>query len=189
MNLGILWARIGDGDRYRKHSQELLDRFADTNDSLRGRTDAQGVLPARAGAVSDPTRLARLADVALSGDHSQPVFVWFDLAKGLYQYRQSRFDAAVATSRANRTRIKALGAWDSAVTAVIVVEAMALHRTGDTSARRSLAEVKKLIDEKFLARIGADMNVDWQNWLVAQLLYREAEALLEKKKDEPKKKE
>ena len=38
--------------------------------------------------------------------------------------------------------------------------------------RRSLAEAKKLIDEKFLVLYGGDLGDGWHDWLAAQLLYR-----------------
>ena len=65
---------------------------------------------------------------------------------------------------------------------------MALYHSGDAQgARGSLAEAKKLIDEKFRVRFGGDLEGDWDHWLAAQLLYREAEALLASKKEGPKK--
>jgi hypothetical protein len=72
--------------------------------------------------------------------------------------------------------------------AAFAVEALALHRSGDAEgARRSLAEAKKLIDEKFLVLYGGGLGEAWHDWLAAQLLYREAEALLENKQEQPKK--
>ncbi len=187
MKLGILLAAIAAADRYREHCQKLVDRFAGTKDNLEAERTLKTCCLLGPGPVGDTARLARLAEVAASGDRSQPAFVWFDLAKGLYEYRAGRFDAAVTTSRANRARIKAVGGADAAVAEVIAVEAMALYRTGDAhGARRSLAEAKKLIDEKFRVRFGADLEEDWDHWLAAQLLYREAEALLVSKKEEPK---
>ena len=72
--------------------------------------------------------------------------------------------------------------------AAITVEAMALHRSGDAEgARRSLTEAKKLIDEKLLLLEAGDWGEWWYEWLVAQLLYREAEGLIAgKKAEQPK---
>ena len=113
------------------------------------------------------------------GDPSQPIFVWLDLANALYQYRVGRFADAVATSRGNRERIKSLGAADAAVAAVTAIEAMALSRAGDApGARGALADSKKLIDQGLLPRLGRDLEGEWHNWLLAQVLYREADSLL-----------
>ena len=124
----------------------------------------------------------------MSGDKSQPVFVWYALARGMYEYRIGKFAAAVETSQANRARIKAVGGNDPASAMVFAVEALSLYRAGDTEgARRSLAEAKKLIDEKFLVHLGGELNELWHDWLAAQILYREAETLLASKTQDPMK--
>jgi tetratricopeptide (TPR) repeat protein len=178
MRLGILLAGIGEVDRYRDHCQSLVDRFAGTNDHLEAERTLKTCCLLGPGPVGDPTRLARLAEVAVSGDPSQPIFVWLDLARALYEFRLGRFDAAVATSRANRARVKAVGGGDEAVAAVIAVEAMALYRSGDAwGARRSLSDAKKRIADRRLARHGGD--VVGHDWLAAHLLFREAETMAE----------
>jgi hypothetical protein len=180
MRLGILLARIGEADRYRAHCKALVDRFAGTTDNLDADQTLKPCCLLGPVPVGDQARLARLAEVLMSGDNSQSVYMWFNLAKGMYEYRTGRFDAAVATCRANRTRIKAEGGVDAALpAAVFAVESMALHRSGDTEgARCLLAELPKLTDEKVLVLNGGDVGNSWHDWLVAQLLYREAEALL-----------
>ena len=95
MKLGILLAAIGEADRYREHCQKLIDRFAETKDHLEAERTLKTCCLLQPGPVGDPARLARLSEVAGSGDRSQPAFVWFDLVKGLYEYRAGRFDAAV----------------------------------------------------------------------------------------------
>ncbi len=83
---------------------------------------------------------------------------------------------------------RSVGDVDALAAAVFAVEAMALHRSGDAGGARSLlAELPKLIDKKLLVQSGSDLGEGWHDWLVAQLLYREAEALLASKKDAPKK--
>ena len=132
--------------------------------------------------VGDPTRLPRLVNVAVSGDKLQPVFVWYALARGMYEYRTGKFDAAVTTSRANREHINATGGPDPAIAMVIAVRAFRCTAKAMPRAYRgSLAQAKKLIDEKFLVHLGGEMNELWHDWLAAQLLYREAETLLESK--------
>ncbi len=105
--------------------------------------------------------------------------MWFNLAKGMYEYRTGRFDAAVATCRATRTRIKAEGGVDDSLpAAVTALLAMALHRSGDTQgARRLLGELPKLIDEKLLHLSSGELADYWHDWLVARILYREAKSL------------
>ena len=191
MQLGIVLAWIGEADRYRGHCQELIDHVAGTHDY----SDAERTLKACClvgpGPVGDPARIARLVEVAVSNDPSQPVYLWYDLAKALYEYRVGRFDAAVKTCRANRARIKAVGGPSPAIAMVFAVEALALRRSGDADgARRSLADAQKLIDEYFLALGGGDSGELWHDWLAARLLCREAEeaprpAAVMRGKDQP----
>jgi serine/threonine protein kinase/Flp pilus assembly protein TadD len=188
LRLGILLARIGEADRYRDHCKQLVDRYAGTTDNF----DADAALKICCllgpKPVGDPARLARLAEVAVSGADSQPYYNYFCMARGLYQYRTGQFDAAVTTCRANRARMKTTGAPDDLTVAVIAVEAMALHRCGDAAAaRRLLAEAPRLTDEKLLVLSGGDAGEAWHDVLAAQLLYREAQTLIEGKKDGPKK--
>jgi WD40 repeat protein/tetratricopeptide (TPR) repeat protein len=187
MQLAISLAWFGEADRYRDHCRNLVDRFAGTQDPLDAERTLKTCCLLGPAPVGDPTRIAGLAKVAASADPSQPLFVWLELARALYEYRTGKFAAALATSRANRTRIQAVGTEDPAIAMVFTVEALALYSTGDAAgARRSLGETKKLIDEKFLALLGGELGY-WHDWLAAELLYREAEALLETKTPEPKK--
>ena len=48
-----------------------------------------------------------------------------------------------------------------------------------------MAQAKKLIDDNFLVLYGGGLG--GHDWLAAQLLYREAESLLQSEKNGPKK--
>jgi len=188
LKLGIVLAGIGEAERYREHCRQLLGRVADTSDTLEAERTLKACCLLGPSPVGNPTQLARLAEVGVLGDNSQPLFVWLDLARALYEFRIGKFDAAVATSVANRQRIKAVGGEAPAVAAVIAIQALALHRSGDApGARSSLAEAQQMIDEKFLLFVGGELEGSWDNWLAAHLLYREAQALLETKPAKPRK--
>jgi tetratricopeptide (TPR) repeat protein len=187
MQLGILLAGIGEADGYRDHCQKFVDRFAATKANFEADQPLKTCCLLGPGPVGDPARLARLAEVVVSGDPDQPWYEWFLLTKGLYEYRAGRFDAAVTACRKARSQAKA-GDVNALAAAVFAVEAMALHHSGHADgARRSLAEARKLIKEKLLVLYGGDLGESWHDWLAAQLLYREAEALLGSKNEEPKK--
>jgi len=186
-NLGILLVWIGKADRYRVHCQELLDRLAGTSADHEAEWALKTCCLLGPDPVGDPARLARLGEVTLSGDPAKPNREWDLLAHGLYEYRAKRYDAAVTNCREARIRAKSSDV-NALAAAAITVEAMALHRSGDAEgARRSLTEAKKLIDEKLLLLEAGDWGEWWYDWLVAQLLYREAEGLIAgKKAEQPK---
>ena len=185
-DLGILLVRIGKADSYGDHCKALLDRFAETSKNHEAEWTLKTCCLLGPGPVGEPARLARLAEVTVSGDPAQQYREWQLLAHGLYEYRAKRYDAAVTNCREARSKAKDADV-NALTAAVFAVEAMALHRSGDAEgARRSLTEAKKLIDERLGVLHGGDSGEGWYDWLAAQLLYREAEGLLGGKKEEPK---
>jgi WD40 repeat protein/tetratricopeptide (TPR) repeat protein len=188
MQLGFLLAHVGEAGRYPDHCKDLLERSAKTSKNAVAEWALKTCCLLGPGSVGDPERLARLAEVAASGDPTLPFYEWKLFSRGLYQYRAGRIEDAVTTCRKALSKAKNVGE-KALAAAAFAVEAMALHRSGDAEgARRSLAEAKKLIDEKFLVLNGGGLGDGWHDWLAAQLLCREAETLLgNKKEEEPKK--
>ncbi len=158
----------------------MLARWAETTTNYQADQTAKTCL-LHADSRVDPDRLARLVQVAVSGDENQPWFEWFLLAKGLHAYRTGRFSEALASCQKSRRRDPQN---QQCIAADWVVEAMALHRQGEAvAARQSLGGAKRLIDEGF-AVLDADWL--WENSLAAHILYREAETLIEGQTVEPK---
>ena len=68
------------------------------------------------------------------------------------------------------------------------VEAMCLYRLGKTDeARQVLAEAGRLLDEKGPKLESGDLGEVWPDWLCCRILRREAAALIDGQKAEPKK--
>ena len=95
---------IGEADRYRDLCRQLLDQSAGTSEIYEADETLKTCCLLGPGPVGEAAQLARLADVAVSGDPTQPWSEWLLLASGLYEYRAGRFDAAVTTCRASRRR-------------------------------------------------------------------------------------
>jgi WD40 repeat protein/tetratricopeptide (TPR) repeat protein/energy-coupling factor transporter ATP-binding protein EcfA2 len=184
MQLGFLLAHLGEAGRYRDHCKDLLER----SDKTSKNEVAEWTLKTRSllgpDPVGDPDRLARLAEVAVSGDPTDRWYGWKLFSKGLYEYRAGRIADAVTTCRKAPNKAKNGEGEASISAAAFAVLAMALHRSGDAwGARRSLAEGKKLTDGKVLVFHGS-VGDEWHDWLAAQFLYREAEGLIAGKKSE-----
>jgi WD40 repeat protein/tetratricopeptide (TPR) repeat protein len=184
MRLGVVLVQTGEIERYRAHCRAMLERWASTEiNSTAERTLKTVVLVPDVKAYAK--QLARLAEVAVSGDKKLDGYEWNMFAKGLHDYRTGNYADAVAGCRESRGRApeskgdpRALASMD------LAVEAMALHRLGDEAgARRALAEAKSHV-EVHVPGIDAGSLYDW---LIAHILYREAEGLIAgKKAEQPK---
>jgi tetratricopeptide (TPR) repeat protein len=172
MLLGIVLVQTGEIELYRAHCRAMLDRWASTEiTSAAFQTLQTEVLVP--GVKADAKQLARLAEVAVSGDKKMDVHIWFMFSKGLHDYRAGKYADALAGCRESRRRVPeskgVLASMD------LVVEAMALHRLGDEAgAGRALAEAKSNV-EVHVPGIDGGLPYDW---LIAHILYREAERLI-----------
>jgi serine/threonine-protein kinase len=181
--LGCVLAELGDLPAYQEHCKMMLTRWGQTADPALAERTAKAclLLP---GCVKDPEQLAPLIKTALSAGEKHEAYNWLLFARGLHDYRRGRFDEALAACRQSRERKPSpeLGHMDHCV------EAMALHRLGKTDeARKSLAAAKQLFDEKAPKVERGDLGFAWHDWLSCQILRREADALIDGKKAEPKK--
>jgi tetratricopeptide (TPR) repeat protein len=176
MQLGILLVQLEDLVGYREHCRAMLARWGSTENNTEADLTAKTCLIHR-DSMTDGKQLVRLAEVVVSGDEKQPWFEWFLFAKGLHAYRTGKHAEALAGCRESRRRAPETKANPQALTALnLVVEAMALQRSGDEGgAQRTLTEAKALLD---LHVPGIDSDRWWHDWLAANLLYREAVALL-----------
>ena len=184
MRLGILLIHTGDIDRYRAHCQAMLERWASTENNGEAEQTLKTIALLPDSKV-DAKQLARLAEIAVSGDKTMAWFEWYLIAKGLHDYRTGKYADALATCRESRRRAPE-NKFDphTLETLNLTIEAMALHRSGDVAgAKRAMAEAKSNLEVQ-LPGIGGGWTHDW---LSANILYREAEGLIARKKSEPPK--
>jgi len=131
---------------------------------------------------ADAKQLARLAEVSVSGDKNMAWFEWYLFGKGLHDYRTGKYADALATCRESRRRAPESKADPQALATLnLAIEAMALYRSGDEAgAKRALAEAKSNVEVQMPGIDGGGWSHDW---LTADMLYREAQSLIEGKKD------
>jgi serine/threonine-protein kinase len=124
---------LGREDEFRRARRDLLARFAaTTNPYFAERTGRACLLrPATGDELRQGVALTgRAAAASPSADAWAPP--WFLFARGLAEYRQGRFDQAVATMRGDASRV--------AGPIARLVLAMALHQSGQPAeARKTLA--------------------------------------------------
>jgi tetratricopeptide (TPR) repeat protein/serine/threonine protein kinase len=176
MKLGILLVQAGELDRYRDHCRAIRARWRSTNTNWQA-DQAMKTCLLHPGAMMDVKELAQLAERAVAGDKKQALYAWFLVGRGLYDLRAGHFADALAACRESRRRAPETKSDARALTALnLVIEAMALHRSGDEAgAKSTLAEARSHLD---LHVPGIDGAGNWHDWLAAHLLYREAEGLI-----------
>jgi tetratricopeptide (TPR) repeat protein len=169
---GPLWVQLGDLEAYRRHCRSVLDLFASTTNGYVAERTAKlcflvpDLLP-------DDPRPATLADTAVS---AAPDFCWFLLAKAMAEYRAGEFqDALTGFERAKQAQSN--NAYSLAIINLFL--AMSHHRLGHADAARDrLAEGVQIIDKQLPKTGSGDVGEGWHDWLMCQLVRREAETLV-----------
>ena len=156
---------LGREDEYRRARQDLLARFFITDNPYFAERTGRACLlmPATGDKLRQAVALARRAAAsdpsAYGGDYS-----WFLFARGLAEYREGKFDQAIATMRGDASRV------GGPISRLVL--AMALHQVGQLAeARKTFAAAISSYDWK------AAQARDPHAW-ICHVLRREAEGLI-----------
>jgi tetratricopeptide (TPR) repeat protein len=187
---GMLLAtyRLGAGelDAYRKQCREMADRWSRSKDGSVADYVAKACL-LRPDSGVDPKQVADLIEVLAGVNGKTAWYEWMEMGRGLHAYRSGRWGDALALCADSRARsATGLGGRAYLAAADHAIEALAHHRRKDPDkAKASLAAARRLIEEAFPTP--ADGPLPFPNdALIAQLLYREARALVEGKGNRPR---
>ena len=137
---------LGREDEYRRARRDLLARFSiTTNPYFAERTGRACLLmPATGEELRQAVALVRRAAASDPSVHGGN-YPWFLLARGLAEYREGKFDQAIATMRGDASRV------DGPMTRLVL--AMALHQDGQLAeARKTLAAAILSYDWKAIRR-------------------------------------
>jgi serine/threonine protein kinase/Tfp pilus assembly protein PilF len=171
----ILRAWNADRSEYRQHRLRMLDAFSGTRDpAIAERTAKACLLPPLAGVEQDAA--CRLADRAMRMSRHHGVLPWAQVTRGLADYRRGRFaDAVEAADSGLAWRPQH---WNRELPAHLV-RAMALSRLGRPGeARAALGRASDLYRAVVASPGGFIRGGDWPDRLIAEILLREAEALI-----------
>jgi serine/threonine protein kinase len=157
----------GDHDGYRAACAEAVNRFRNTTDAGNAERVAKACLLAPNSGV-DTAALAALLATA----QSSPTRHWVQLLNALAEYRLGHWDTAADWATQMRANPEAPDRGTAAAAAIL---AMAEHqRKHPAEARAALNTAKTAI----AAHWPAGTEANWHAWLIADLLAKQAEALL-----------
>ena len=165
---------MGDVERYRDACREMLGRFdklAEEKPEIAERTAKTCALMAES--VPDFSRVERLTELSLTGTEKHQDRDFFELGKGLTDYRGGRY--AQAIEWIERSAPKADGThWDATAFAIL---AMAHHRLGHADQARASLESARAIVAGTPPDQRSGTSIDW---LHCEILCRETEQVVAK---------
>jgi tetratricopeptide (TPR) repeat protein len=173
-----LLLQAGDVEGYHRHRREMLERFGSTQTPGLARRTAKAclLLPV---ADEELDRAVQLAERAQRGETNDSARPYGEFTMGLAEYRQGDFPAA-AQRLGKLVSESGRGHWNLVVEGYLVL-AMAQQQQGDpTKARLSLARAL-LIMQREMPPSAAASGGGWHDYLICQVLRREAELVLGQK--------
>ena len=174
--LAPLYVQTGDLDGYRRHCERMLNQFGSSNDVAIAERTVKDCLILPPSATNLPA-IAKLADVAVAGGPEHKAWLYIQFAKGLAEYRQERFGAAVdwLAPLADKTTDPYRGVQ------TLMTLAMAQYRLNEVEkAKATLAAGLKLADARLPKFENGNSPEDRGNdWIIAHALVREAQALIQ----------
>jgi tetratricopeptide (TPR) repeat protein len=164
----------GDSEGYDRFCREMLQRVPQTEDHFEAYVLVRTCTMGRQSPV-DPAQAVQWAKQAVAGD--QPP--WYFHALGLAQYRAAQFDEALQSfSRAN---VEAWGYRDLNRFGM----ALAHHRLGHPDeARKCLEKGIQWLKQYGPPGAGQPANIHPMDWLEAHVLRREAEDVMQLKRNQ-----
>jgi len=179
----VLRLELGDVEGYRQASREMLDRFQ--NDPLPEVWDrAAKTCLLTADGAGELERAVALADKAVAGNEKNRYFWYFQFSKGLAEYRAGNDAAALVWLDKFLARRQTITATQTTYApfyasgqAVLALAQHRLKRSADAAA--ALTSAQALVKQWMPAGTTEQpFNFDWDDWLRARLLVREAETTL-----------
>jgi serine/threonine protein kinase len=170
--LAPLLLQLNDEDGYKSLRGQILQEFGNTTDSLIAErmVIASLILPAT---DDEMKTISKMADVALGGDTNSDKYGYNLLAKGFAEFRLGHYKGAVKILR----EAEPMDIGSTCRTEAYFILAMArfkLNRLDDS--RESYTNAMNHLKTK-LAPEG-DLDEQWNHWITAHILMREATALI-----------
>ncbi len=161
-------------EAYRKICGEIVARFGATEDIYVADRMAKDCLIHPAAGV-DLSRVAALAEHAVTAGKGQAAYPFFQFCKSLAAYRQGNYSAAVEWAREPAQSMFPIVAVEA--NAVLAMAQQQLKQP--TAARATLAKGVAIFETKLPKLESGDLGTDWRDWIIARALLTEARSLIE----------
>ena len=170
-SLAPLLAQSGDQEAYHRLCGQILGQFARTSDPAIAERMARDcmILPPPA---ADLETIGKMVETAVAAGPNHQFWDYFQFVKGLSEYRQGHFADAAGWLQ----KVAAHESDPNRTVEAYMVLAMSQRRLNQAAeARATLARGLKIAD----ARLGKPGSPQWNDQIAAQMLMREARALIE----------
>jgi tRNA A-37 threonylcarbamoyl transferase component Bud32/tetratricopeptide (TPR) repeat protein len=172
-----LLVQAGDLEGYRRLREKILARFADTTDPTIAERSVKDclILPP---SPSELPKIAKMSETAVAAGQQHKFWPYFQFAKGFAEFRQARFASAVEWLKpvVSQTNDK------YRTVQAFMVLAMAQHQLNQTEeARAALAKGLEIVNKSFPKEGSGNLDEQWQDWIIAHALIREAKEKIEGK--------
>jgi eukaryotic-like serine/threonine-protein kinase len=183
-----LLVQTGNLTAYRQCGHQALEQFTHPDDPMEAAQVARLCL-LRPLEGTNLMAALKLAESAAPGEHAPPSqgLAMRQVTMGLAEYRQGHFEDAVAwMDKAQVTAARQnLPRWTNArqrnnVVMASLVRAMAQHQLGHVeAASATMSKATELLQSQFPQSVSGDIGREWPEWLMTQILAREAKELLD----------
>jgi serine/threonine protein kinase len=176
--LAALLVDDGNLTEYRARCQKIPVAFGGDGNALNLCFSAQACLLIPGGGC-DLETAAQLADRSVSVGSQDPSIHFFDLPKGLAEYRRGHFANALAWMEKVIQAGKTNADVNSDVVAYAVVAMAENQLEHPAKAHAALARSSDIFRTTMQPPAEADYGESWHAWLLARILLQEAQALIE----------
>ncbi len=173
---------IGKREDYIKACREMIERCGTTDDRVAERTAKDCLL--LPDGVADIHKIAQLATRAFNSPLKSQFAGWFTFCKALADYREAEYARSLASLKGLNPNPNG----NEYEATVYVVLAMAHQRLAQPQeARQALQHARDILERKMpKPEHGHLFAGGWDDWLRCRILLREAETLIEGKKEKQK---
>jgi WD40 repeat protein/tetratricopeptide (TPR) repeat protein/tRNA A-37 threonylcarbamoyl transferase component Bud32 len=170
----VTLVQMGQLEAYRTLRERAVQRFKDTTDPNTAERIAKDflILPGEGPGLE---AAAKMAQTAISAPTNHPDMTWFRFAKGLAEYRQGQFGAAVESMRRALSDPGQDLTRDAEASFVL---AMAQHQLQQPEeARAALTKGLEIVSTKLPKLESEDLGDGWVDWIIAHALLDKAKGL------------